>query len=372
MQISIWEQESFFAKRDIIIVGGGLTGLWCAYELLIKNPSLQLLIFDRGIIPAGASTRNAGFACFGSPTELLHDAQTMGEDRMLQLAEMRYKGIQKIRRVLSDSAIDYDNCGGYECLQNDINDTEEIITKLSWLNKVLKAITCIDETFVVTNEKLMQYGFQGFDALIGNKLEGGLHSGKLVMALQQRVQALGGQIMQGISVKRWEETEKEITVYANDNISIKASKLLICTNALGENLLPDLNIAPARGQVLVTSPIEGLSMRGTFHFNEGFYYFRNIGNRVLLGGARNTAFEEERTTTFDISPLIQDTLEQFLNHHILPGISYQIEYRWSGIMGFTNNKQPLLKSISERASAVIVCNGMGVALAPAIAEQLEV
>lgn len=371
MQISIWEQESFFAKRDVIIVGGGLAGLWCAYELLSKNPSLQLLIVDKGMIPAGASTRNAGFACFGSPTELLHDAQTIGEDRMLQLAEMRYKGIQKMRRVLGDAAIDYDDCGGYECLRNDMNNVEEIESKLSWLNHHLKEITSFKGTFSLTNGKLMQYGFQGFDALIENKLEGGIHSGKLVMVLQQKIQMLGGKIMQGITVERWEENDKEVSVYINDNISIKASGLFICTNALSQSLLPQLNLTPARGQVLVTTPVEGLAMRGTFHFNEGFYYFRNIGNRVLLGGARNKSFEEEKTVTFETTSAIQETLEQFLQRHILPTQSYKIEYQWSGIMGFTEDKQPLVKPVSARVSAIVICNGMGVALAPVIAEQIQ-
>ena len=371
MHISIWEQESFFAKRDVIIIGGGLAGLWCAYELLQKNPSLQLLILDSGIIPAGASTRNAGFACFGSPTELLSDAQTMGEERMLQLAEMRYKGIQKIRRVLGEATIDYDNSGGYECLRNELHNTEEIVEKLLWLNTSLKNVTASDKIFAVANEKLTQYGFQGFDALIENKLEGSIHSGKLVMALQQKVQSLGAQIMQGIQAERWEENDKEISVYTSENMLIKASKLLICTNALAEHLMPDLTVSPARGQIIVTSPVKDLALRGTFHFDKGFYYFRNIGNRVLLGGARNKAFDEETTVSFETTSLIQDALDNLLCQHILPSSSYKIEYRWSGIMGFTKDKQPLVKAITARVSAVIICNGMGVALAPMVAETIH-
>ena len=126
MQISIWEQESFFAERDIIIVGAGLCGLWCAHDLKLKNPALNILILDKGIIPSGASTRNAGFACFGSPTELLHDAEVMGAERMWQIAEMRYKGIQKIKQHFSAGEIDYEECGGFECLQKKKHDIRGI------------------------------------------------------------------------------------------------------------------------------------------------------------------------------------------------------------------------------------------------------
>jgi len=85
MQFSIWEKESFYAPKDVIIVGSGFAGLWCAYYLKKRKPKLSVAIVDRGIIPAGASTRNAGFACFGSLTELLQDAQKNGEEKMLQL-----------------------------------------------------------------------------------------------------------------------------------------------------------------------------------------------------------------------------------------------------------------------------------------------
>jgi len=66
MQVSIWEKETFYAPQDIVIVGSGFVGLWSAFYLKKKDPDLKITILDRGMIPTGASTRNAGFACFGS------------------------------------------------------------------------------------------------------------------------------------------------------------------------------------------------------------------------------------------------------------------------------------------------------------------
>jgi len=77
--LSVWERESFFAPADIVIAGSGLVGLWSAYYLKKSAPHLSVTIVDRGIIPTGASTRNAGFACFGSLTELVADSRKMGE-----------------------------------------------------------------------------------------------------------------------------------------------------------------------------------------------------------------------------------------------------------------------------------------------------
>src|SRR5947209_2305971 len=158
MQISIWEQDSFFAERDIIIVGAGLCGLWCAHDLKLRDPGLKILILDKGIIPSGASTRNAGFACFGSPTELLHDAEVMGAERMWQIVELRFRGIQKIKQHFSAGEIDYEECGGFECLQIGRHNIEELREKLSWLNKGIQGITGTKDTFIWANDKMKSFG----------------------------------------------------------------------------------------------------------------------------------------------------------------------------------------------------------------------
>src|SRR5215210_2822069 len=103
MQVSVWEKETFFAPQDIVIVGSGFVGLWSAFYLKKKHPSLKITIIDRGIIPTGASTRNAGFACFGSLSELVHDIKIMGLDKTLALVEMRYKGLERIQKHFKHS-----------------------------------------------------------------------------------------------------------------------------------------------------------------------------------------------------------------------------------------------------------------------------
>src|SRR6478752_6675204 len=103
--ISIWEKEKFFAPQDVIIAGSGFVGLWSAYYIKKKHPKAKVSIIDRGLIPTGASTRNAGFACFGSLSEVVYDGQAMGTDKMLQLVEMRYKGLERIQKYFSDKVI---------------------------------------------------------------------------------------------------------------------------------------------------------------------------------------------------------------------------------------------------------------------------
>jgi len=373
MHVSIWEKESFYDHKDVIIIGSGFVGLWTAIELKRKNPSLKVCLVDRGVIPTGASTRNAGFSCFGSISELISDSKKLGEENMLQLVKLRHAGLKKIRKYFKSSTIDYFENGGYELFaKNGSFDTSNIDSEIKRINKLLKKTIKEDDVFRITNKKIGKFGFNGIDCLVENPIEGQLHSGKLTQALVNEIFNLGAQILFGTEVSGFEKIGSKIEVRTNHHFTLTASKLIICTNAFAKQLLPDLDVIPARGQVLVTTPIKNLKIRGTFHYEEGFYYFRNLDNRILLGGARNKFYEEENTMSFSTSSNIQHELETFLKNVILPERNdYSIEYRWSGIMGMGSEKMPIIKEVMPDIFCAVRMSGMGVALAPIIAEKVS-
>ncbi len=375
--ISFWEKDSFFAPQDIIIAGSGIVGLWSAFHLKLINPQYKITILERGIIPTGASTRNAGFACFGSPGELVADAATMGEDAMWQLVEMRYKGLQQLRKNFTDYAIDYDACGGYECFSADSTDWKEVAEKLDWLNTGLQKITGEENLFKLADDKLHAFGFKGFTHLVQNKLEAGIHSGKTVQALLQKIQGMGVQVLTNMTVLSYENHHQGVRVNISAGIdgrqiSFTTNQLLLCTNAFTKQLLPETDIIPNRGQVLVTAPIEQLPFKGTFHFDQGYYYFRNVGNRLLLGGARNKDFENEHTLEMQTTPVIQAALESFIQQHLLPDTTYAVTDSWSGIMAMGREKSPLIQSIGNNVFCCVRMSGMGIALAPEAAQKIAV
>lgn len=370
--ISIWERETFFAPQDIVIAGSGFVGLWSAYYLKKKHPALKITIIDRGIIPTGASTRNAGFACFGSLSELIHDIKTMGIDKTLSLVEMRYKGLERIQKHFDAALIDFELCGGYELYDQSMQ-AGQLAEDIDYLNTLIKSITGAKKTYKQVDERIETFGFAQTKHLVKNNLEGYLHSGKLVQALLHRVQGMGVQVLNGITIKEILQNGSSVELKTDQPFSFTASQLLICTNAFAKDLLPEADIVPARGQVLVTSPIPNLPWSGTFHSDEGFYYFRNLGNRVLLGGARNKAFEAEATTAMETSEFIQLALEDYLQHTILPRFKdqYTIEHRWAGIMGMGSEKSPIVKQVAPHIFCAVRMSGMGVALAPVIGSQVE-
>lgn len=369
--ISIWERETYFAPKDVIIIGSGFVGLWSAFHLKRKRPHLRITILEKGLIPTGASTRNAGFACFGSLSELVHDGYLMGTDKMLELVELRYKGLQRIQKFFKPQKIDFDLVGGYELYPAGTS-MEKLDNDLDYINLLLADITGSKHTFKRADEAIRLFGFEGTAHLVKNKFEGYLHSGKLLQCLLQEVQGMGVQVLNGISVSQYTFNNSTLHIETENGFQFTCNQMLVCTNAFAKELLPDVDIVPSRGQVLLTTPIPELPFKGTFHADEGFYYFRNLDKRVLLGGARNKAFEAERTHQFATTPYIQNELESYLAEVILPRFSgqYTIEYRWSGIMAMGAEKMPIVGEAAPGVFAAVRMSGMGVALAPVVAQQI--
>jgi gamma-glutamylputrescine oxidase len=375
MAISVWEQSTYFAPKDLVIVGCGFVGLWTAYEAIHQNPKLQITILERGTIPSGASTRNAGFSCFGSVSELMSDIQLMGEAAMLETVKMRYDGLQRIQEVFKAKEIDYNQWGGYELFEGEKTNLE---SDIAYLNKILapalktrKKNGTYLPIYTNASKNIQKLGFQGIDALAFNQLEGQLNSAKLVLALQKAVQAKGVQILFNTEVKKFKSHKKGVTITTNLEAVLETKQFLVCTNGFAKQLIPGLDVVPARGQVFVTEPIKNLKFKGCFHFDEGYYYFRNLGNRLLLGGARNADFKNEKTYSLETSATIQKVLEDFMMQRILPKGSKKpkIELRWSGTMGMGSIKKPIIEQVQPNVYCAVRMSGMGVAIAPIVAKK---
>lgn len=367
--VSFWEKDIFLKKYDVIIVGAGFSGLWLAYFLKKAKPNLEICLLDSGILPTGASTKNAGFACFGSPTELLENIEVMGLDAAMFWAEKRFQGIDLIKKHFG-SEIEFDACGGTELFSNK-NIFEETQEKLDPLNAELSKITGNKNHFFADNSMIQLSGFAGFGYAISNQIEGAIHSGKLVNALQEVLNALKVKIFFGVNIQNYEVENETVKVFSENGYTFQAKHVSFATNAFTKKLMPELDLYAGRGQVFITEPIEGLNWKGTFHFDKGYYYFRNYQNRVLLGGGRNLNFESENTDKFNLTNQIQERLEQLLYENIIPNFkNIKIEQRWSGIMAFDETKTPISKCLNSQISLSVRMNGMGVALAPTLSENL--
>jgi glycine/D-amino acid oxidase-like deaminating enzyme len=370
--LSIWERNNFI-QYHYIIIGSGIVGLTTAYYLKEKFPTKSVLILERGILPSGASTKNAGFACMGSLTELLDDLKTSSEQEVVNLFLLRKKGLERLQQLLGKEKMGYSANGSYELLfEQDI----EALEKIDYLNQLLqKEIN--SSAFEITNDKILEFGFeQGVKALIKNRCEGEIDTGMMMKNLIQKVMSKGVEIKTGCEVLTFEDKNHEVDVHCKnpfsaDEIIFTTNKLFICNNAFAKTLLPSLNIAPGRGQVLITKPIPNLPFKGIFHFHHGYYYFREYNGCVLFGGGRNLDFERETTTDFALNEEIQLDLIQKLKGLILPNHSFEIDMQWSGIMACGADKNPIINQYSENVLIGVRMGGMGVAIGSEVGFRLS-
>jgi len=366
MNLSYWELKNWFTDIDFTIVGSGIVGIHCGLSLREKFPNSKILILEKGILPQGASTKNAGFACFGSISEIIDDLKSHSEEEVIQLIQKRWSGLQLLRKNLGDQTIDFKPYGGYELfLKEDESAYNECLQKMPFINDLLKPLFRND----VFAREVDRFAFQGIhEYLVFNPFEAQIDTGRTMNALLQKAVANGIMILNKIEVMAYQEKRDHVEVALQD-FSFTTKKLLFATNGFAGGIT-NSKVKPARAQVLITEPIRDLDIKGTFHLDKGYYYFRNIDDRILFGGGRNLAFEEETTTQLGQTKLIQDRLELLLKEVILPGTDFKIAHRWSGIMGIGSEKKPIVEQLSDHVYCGVRLGGMGVAIGSLLGQEL--
>ncbi len=366
MNLSYWEYKTWLSNVDFTVVGSGIVGLNCALALREKYPHARILILEKGILPQGASTKNAGFACYGSVSEIVSDLRSHTDQEVFELVKMRWEGIALLRGMLGDEALGYQQHGGNEIFaKSNTEQYENCLKRRAEVNKLLHPIFGQS----VFEEQKNVFAFSNIKKhYITNRLEGQIDTGRMMRALLEKASRMGIVILNSVSLKKYEALSDEVDLHT-DQFDFKTNKLFIATNGFAPQILKE-DIRPARAQVLITKPLPDLHIKGTFHMEEGFYYFRNIDNRILIGGGRNLDFEGETTSEFGLTDIIQNKLESLLKDVILPGGNVVIERRWSGIMGVGPQKRPILKRLNDHVFCGIRLGGMGIAIGSFVGKSL--
>ena len=385
---SYWE-KLYFEKTDWLILGAGLVGLQCATEIKKAYPEKRVMVMDQGAQGQAASLKNAGFACFGSAGELLDEIQRSGKEAAMDLYLKRYYGIQRLMEKFGAETIGFEPIGGYEVFTRaEKEKLEGILDQLSDLNRDLEesfkgsdlvgklsifgGAAPSSSVFEVCN--IAQTGMNVCSTAVLARSEGPIQTHRLYRSVRQSAMESGVELCEGYKVASYEETVGEVAVYTDLGESIKTQHLLICTNGFTREIEASAPVVPARGQVFVTHPLPWNPLKGIFHADDGYIYFRNLGERILIGGGRNMAMEDEETMEMAINPKIREYLKNYLQEVILPSRSPQnqidFEFEWSGIMGMGPQRTPIVSADSHRVYRAIRMGGMGVALSAWVAEEM--
>lgn len=368
MNTSYWEREMFLEHYDVLVVGAGIAGLSTAIELKKKQPNIRVSVLERSWLSDGASSKNAGFACFGSISEFIDDLKDMSFDDVVRLAVRRFRGIEKLVKEYSEDVLKLEWNGGYEVFfQEDESSFNECRAFVDRFNDAFEKTLNIRPYTVLTVQE-----FQGVKNLVGvisNKYEGGLNTGAMLNAMRNRALSLGVCMFNGVEVKSYSTLQNEVNVETSVGIW-KANRVAFCTSSFHSELFEDLEMSSKRNQVVVTKPIADLKLNGTFHHHKGFNYFRNIDGRILMGGMRHQFPITESTSAQGNTDEVVSALTNFLQHKIHTTSEIEIDLVWSGILGVGKDERSVVTQVQENVFVGARLGGIGVAIGSLVGQEL--
>jgi glycine/D-amino acid oxidase-like deaminating enzyme len=208
------------------------------------------------------------------------------------------------------------------------------------------------------------------DECLFNPHEGMINSGMLNETINQLTHQAGIIPLYGLTITGFTKDADGYSLLSDNDMTLSCSQLIIASNAFSSLLMPELDVVPARGQIILTKPIDNLPFDGIFHNDKGYIYFRNIDGRVLLGGARNYFESEESTYDMNGTNAVYEHLKNYLQTVILPGRPFEIDMHWSGIMAMGEEKIPIVKKVDDHLTLCVRMSGMGVALGPVLSDEV--
>ncbi len=366
MKPSFWEWDWELKDSDASIIGAGFTGLQTAIALKSSNPSLRVHVYDQLVWQRLASTRNAGFACFGSITELMDDASKMEEQACVDLVAARAEGIKGLLELHTPEDIAYQACGGYELIDHAHMSKASLIQEIEKWNALLKDV--VGAAVYELKDRIGGGINTEGKYVVYNTGEGLLNPAYLMAALRAKAMTLGVHLMEGLSIEHYARVGDQWHVTTSKGTHT-CRQLVLCTNAMAANM-PELKheIDPGRNTIILSQPMADFDWIGAIHMEKGYLYARNLGNRFLIGGGRHWDFEGEKSLEEIAQPMIIERLKMYAEQLLNRSIS--IDFQWSGFMGLGSTKKPIIRKLDDNLYCGVRLGGMGVALAYAVGREL--
>lgn len=342
MTISLWQRPPSSKgahtteQCDVAIIGAGISGLSAAIELEARGISAAIL--EAEFTGSKASGRNAGYLIRGAAENYAVASKQLGRDTARFLWDWTQQNLKGLKALGIESTTGY--ASRASCIVA-LGEPEhgELIESAAMLKE-----DGFDAELIEPNDGPGDLLWKSGKPTIGL-----LNPNDAVCSPTELVELLGTTlsstpIYENAEVYRIEDDGNRIALRTR-SLDVIASRVLICTNAYADELVPMLNgiITPNRGQMLAIKPRKKSDARLEFayYLNHGSEYVRSApDDQIIFGGARSYHAANEATPADGITDEVQTHLESFVKE--LLTTEYEVTARWSGIMGFSPDGMPII------------------------------
>lgn len=332
------------ARAEIVVVGGGFTGLWTAFFLKSLDPQKDVALIEQGVVGYGGSGRNAGIvsACVDHSHALavIH----FGKEDATRLAQLGKSNIDELGQFAADC--DFQKTGQIHVALTPahIDGCREMAEVAESLGISGYKMMSAEEVRAELNSPLYLGGVYAPGGGIINPM-------KLVIKIKNECERLG--------VRFYERSK--VTAIAEGKVSttggtITADKVILATDAYTHHLLPSLlnRFIPLYDYILVSDPLTAQQMDSIGWKNrQGFidqrvffnYYRMTADNRILWGTSEAMYYPPNKVDeTCDHSEYHYNSLRDSFKRHFPQLAGIKFPFAWGGPIASTTRLTPFFGS----------------------------
>jgi glycine/D-amino acid oxidase-like deaminating enzyme len=382
---SYWEdttKENFNLKRltediksEVVIIGGGYTGLSCAINL-IENYNLDVILLEAGKVGWGASSRNGGFCSFPPIKTSFKNLQKIyGKEETKKFFRNSVEGSNYTKDIISNYNIDCEVTGDSNfILAHHPNKFKQIKEQA----EVYKNEFGI-EAKIYSKEEFNKIGHEGTEQFGALSYKPGfaINPLKFVNGIARYALSKKLRIFEHSLVVKIDKINGSYTLRTKEG-SVNSKKIVVATNGFyQEGLVPQMNsrILPVISNIIVTrkltkNEIDAHNFK-TFspiaNTKNLLYYYRKLQDNRILFGTRGDFIGSDKSN-LDRSKI----MEKFLKNIFPNWSNISIDYNWRGLIAMSQKLTPSIGKIeNEEIYYGFGYHGVGVSTAPWTGKQLS-
>ena len=360
---------------EIVVVGGGYTGLLCAINL-IENYNLDVILIEAGKIGWGASSRNGGFCSFPPIKTSFKKLQKIyGKEETKRFFRNAVEGSNYTKDIISNYNIDCDVTGESNFI---VAHHPNKFKQIKEQAEVYKSEFGI-ETELYSKEEFNKFGHGGNEQFGALSYKPGfaINPLKFVNGITKYALSKKLKIFEHTLVDKINKNNGYYTLKSKEG-SVKAKKVVVATNGFyQEGLVPQLNsrILPVISNIIVTRKLTDkeidLHNFKTFspivNTKNLLYYYRKLPDNRILFGTRGDYIGSDQSN-LDRAKI----MEKFFKNIFPDWASISIDYNWRGLIAMSQKLTPSIGKIeNEEIYYGFGYHGVGVSSAPWTGYQLS-